>query len=1261
MHIFLTPHSSERQCVVTWTKIKTVPIKIIIDEMQLKLEVTGNPTERDFVELDPELYGYAATDGPVKAEKYGFVDGVTDGVQIDIQCIDVTVVAPEFLGTVHIIHVSLRSCDGDWKPVDDLRKSKIRDEAKKTLTLFKLLTIHELRGVISPMTSKIAEAAQSDPFTFNISQPRLRIFTRKSLLDNRKVHSMHMTLDISLIRQELSRFQIQTINHMVISTSRMIAETRGMKFHQLPEVEGGESASMADHGFHIKIKKLEIWLKNHRQCGMGGKQEAPYLTSLLMDTVTIHHFAEQPMGAQLRSKNALRQAYLSECGAWTKSVNSKWARSVKLSKRERARLRQAATSVTIEGVRIITRRAASAKEQVNQKRGSKPSTRGSDSSIGSRRLSQEAALLEQQLASEPSAADDKTLVELLQSNYAEYHLPRDLALVQLDMVSYFVVDSAILSPGHQGPRSPDTRREHPLPAPIMYCRVNPMKVQVNLSAMLQFVDFAHSCSICTPVFSSVNTPQSVVDLGTQISLCTTQARLALLLRDIDAISDSTAELVTPDDVKELRRVHSVRMEQLDTTVAIGEAEVEEEAFQRFSIELSLPTLVLPNRTDGPPRVKELELRLICSKATITNCMHDMHNSQHPASLEFDEFYESPLVTQKGEEMTEVDVKVMSDGRRVNPLPDRTWLPTATHVHSASTIHMSIDQMWGDLYTNGTKSTMMRPTTMSIWMFDSTKHVEELEEMNESRIKSSGIEIDDLACAKSSDYAASYTMVSFPQQLQLDINNSVYLFLMRFLDEFSRLNALLDDGNEMPQAFTFICINDISLSLFSEDHMLENVSERRASSMKKAKHGEPFHHLHIRKLHNVLYSGKREGVSVLAIGGVEFDSRKSFKLDNDSTVKHEWADIVLALRMESSIPEPEHSYMYYQQLDQAGLYKEALAVESLSPTATSALSQAILDQNESPTRINAVNSDKPVAGMADVDSNESLTSNGVVSNNRDVNPLSISATMAATDPLGAVTGTPIVATESAGLVVTPETDFEEVSISSTPLGQSDPRLTSTPMGRKSLTSSMGRGSHLLVETMKSGTMTSIRAANASSAIQAFKLNENSFTLKHLPTPRMRIGIQNLDLKLDSDDLALFLALLEDYYPDDLVPESEFDMSILNTKIILTDVKILELKLLEAWRLISPQDTATQSFQLNQVSVKKTGNKFLVENGAQSSIQWDPEKEAQRKTISELQAELEAAKVEIAAQRKALEVAEGRLRNAERVQAVSLEALAQSSQS
>ena len=107
-----------------------------------------------------------------------------------------------------------------------------------------------------------------------------------------------------------------------------------------------------------------------------------------------------------------------------------------------------------------------------------------------------------------------------------------------------------------------------------------------------------------------------------------------------------------------------------------------------------------------------------------------------------------------------------------------------------------------------------------------------------------------------------------------------------------------------------------------------------------------------------------------------------------------------------------------------------------------------------------------------------------------------------------------------------------------------------------------------------------------------------------------------------------------------------MTVQKTKVTLTDVPTLELKMLETWRLASAEETAMQCYQLNGVSVKKTGNRFAVESVFPASNRWDPEKENQRKTISKLLAELETARAEIAAQKEALDVAQGRLRDAER---------------
>ena len=101
-------------------------------------------------------------------------------------------------------------------------------------------------------------------------------------------------------------------------------------------------------------------------------------------------------------------------------------------------------------------------------------------------------------------------------------------------------------------------------------------------------------------------------------------------------------------------------------------------------------------------------------------------------------------------------------------------------------------------------------------------------------------------------------------------------------------------------------------------------------------------------------------------------------------------------------------------------------------------------------------------------------------------------------------------------------------------------------------------------------------------------------------------------------------------------------------------------LQAFRLISPTDTARTSYGLNGVSVTKTGNTMQIES-LSTVGSWDPEKENQKKSIARLLGELERAKAELSEQKDALDVANGKLARAERAQAISLQALAQQSQS
>jgi len=105
----------------------------------------------------------------------------------------------------------------------------------------------------------------------------------------RQVLSMHMTLDIGLIKQELSRFQIQTLNHFTWSITRMMAATRGLvrNAEEVPDAGADAHAAVGtDFGVHLKIKEIELSLKNHIHT-LG---QDDFLTSLHIHKVGLHTF-----------------------------------------------------------------------------------------------------------------------------------------------------------------------------------------------------------------------------------------------------------------------------------------------------------------------------------------------------------------------------------------------------------------------------------------------------------------------------------------------------------------------------------------------------------------------------------------------------------------------------------------------------------------------------------------------------------------------------------------------------------------------------------------------------------------------------------------------------------------------------------------------------------------------------------------------------------------------------------------------------------
>jgi len=109
-------------------------------------------------------------------------------------------------------------------------------------------------------------------------------------------------------------------------------------------------------------------------------------------------------------------------------------------------------------------------------------------------------------------------------------------------------------------------------------------------------------------------------------------------------------------------------------------------------------------------------------------------------------------------------------------------------------------------------------------------------------------------------------------------------------------------------------------------VLPNASKSKSAPHARSRFCYP---RYIKKLHNVSYSGQREGVTLLAIEQLEM-SRAARKANPADALQHDWSQVAVALRMATSFPTPEHAYTFYQQLDQLMLFKEAMAAEARSP-------------------------------------------------------------------------------------------------------------------------------------------------------------------------------------------------------------------------------------------------------------------------------------------------------------------------------------------
>jgi hypothetical protein len=113
-------------------------------------------------------------------------------------------------------------------------------------------------------------------------------------------------------------------------------------------------------------------------------------------------------------------------------IHSQWSKGSRLSNDDKSRLRQATTSIIVGQFQINTLPQMSTKDKAKLKRGSvdpPPATSGANSTGGGS-------------GTTGDGSGAATRLALLDCNYEEFHLPPDLAILQLDIVSFFMLPSA---------------------------------------------------------------------------------------------------------------------------------------------------------------------------------------------------------------------------------------------------------------------------------------------------------------------------------------------------------------------------------------------------------------------------------------------------------------------------------------------------------------------------------------------------------------------------------------------------------------------------------------------------------------------------------------------------------------------------------------------------------------------------------------------------------------------------------------------------
>ncbi|KRZ61998.1 UHRF1-binding protein 1-like [Trichinella nativa] len=163
---------------IPWTRLKTHPVLLFIDEVRVELVLSAGIHHAKFTN-GPTVSSYSMDNS-----SYGFAHRVMEGITIRCNAVEVFFTSQKFGGSLMLSQISVESRTPFWKEANDLRETRITDSHSKQILLFKQISWKTLRLEASTLGDSIATGYNINaPLRLITSQGRCRFITKKSTID----------------------------------------------------------------------------------------------------------------------------------------------------------------------------------------------------------------------------------------------------------------------------------------------------------------------------------------------------------------------------------------------------------------------------------------------------------------------------------------------------------------------------------------------------------------------------------------------------------------------------------------------------------------------------------------------------------------------------------------------------------------------------------------------------------------------------------------------------------------------------------------------------------------------------------------------------------------------------------------------------------------------------------------------------------------------------------------------------------------------